>query len=160
MVTATMRRQIDAASRLPGFRTEADVVRYALERILPELLDGTPPPASDAQRYAGRTRLLVDTAQPREKRVGTPREPVRLRDDDKFAPLDTTDLEPHLEALDRHVSEMAEELHARATQPPQPGTPEIVQAFDAALEQLGITPRPPVTSAFDPLVSDERAAGA
>jgi len=72
MVSKKMKHQLDLARRAPGFKTEADVVRYAIEQILPSLLpDETP--------YAGRTRLLADTAAP-PKRVGTERDPVRLRD--------------------------------------------------------------------------------
>jgi Arc/MetJ-type ribon-helix-helix transcriptional regulator len=100
MVSASMKEQLDQARGAPGFKSEADVVRYALEQILPTLV------AKAAERYTGRTRMLVDTATP-AKRVGSEREPVRLRGDAKFEPFDPADLDPFLEALNRNVAEIA-----------------------------------------------------
>lgn len=73
MISADMKHQIELAAGAPGFRNESDVIRYALEQIVPGLIEKA------TERYAGRTRMLVDTAAP-TKRVATEREPVRLRD--------------------------------------------------------------------------------
>lgn len=73
MISADMKHQIELAAGAPGFRNESDVIRYALEQIVPGLIEKA------TERYAGRTRMLVDTAAP-TKRVASEREPVRLRD--------------------------------------------------------------------------------
>jgi hypothetical protein len=110
-----MKAQLDLAKRAPGFNSEADVVRYALEQALPGLLPAEEP-------YAGRTRMLVDTAAAAERVAASrpAREPVRLRPDpyisepaagpdnvDPFAPLDTADVASFVEIVDQHAREAA-----------------------------------------------------
>jgi hypothetical protein len=86
MVSESTKHDLELAATAPGFKSEADVVRYALDQVLPSLIDRA------AQRYAGRTRVLVDTSEPdpyridRKPRVATEREPARLRDDLPEAP--------------------------------------------------------------------------
>jgi hypothetical protein len=63
MVTQEMKLDVELAAAAPGFRSEADVVRYALQQTLPGLL------VRARDRYAGRTRLIVDTAEEPAKEV-------------------------------------------------------------------------------------------
>jgi hypothetical protein len=117
-----MKAQLDLAKRAPGFNSEADVVRYALEQALPGLLPAEEP-------YAGRTRMLVDTASAAERVAASRpvREPVRLRypepeprpdpyisepaaspdNVDPFAPLDDADVASFVEIVDQHAREAA-----------------------------------------------------
>lgn len=76
MVTQAMKLDIEMATGAPGFKSEADVVRYALEQVLPLLL------AQARDRYAGRTRMLVDTtdAAPAPVRHDRPAPPRMARD--------------------------------------------------------------------------------
>ena len=111
-VSASMRRDLELASGAPGFKSEADVVRYALDQVLPGLI------AQARERYAGRTRVLVDTAPApdpeayRRPPTHSPRPQIQRADVEgpNFAPLSTEDLRPHLDALDQHVRELAEQV--------------------------------------------------
>lgn len=181
LVTTTMKAQLDAARRLPGFKTEADVVRHILDEGLSAML---PPDALEQQEqrrvalygdalndvpmdpssklsanghtryfegepdphpYAGRTRVLVDTAEEPKQAKTARREPVRIpgrewKDPEprtleqqadamaKFASLDTTGLEPYLQAFDEHVAALTQEHGEIVADRPAPTDEEFAAA--------------------------------
>lgn len=125
MISADMKHQIELAAGAPGFRNESDVIRYALEQIVPGLIEKA------TERYAGRTRMLVDTAAP-TKRVATEREPVRLRDAIPEAvaaipnfdttPLDMTDVQPFVDMVSAEARRLADMF---ASTPPRTRDQEL-----------------------------------
>jgi hypothetical protein len=147
MTTPSMRRDLEAARIKLGLRGESDVARRAIDKYLDEVLgedrpgaDGSPiPKPSDS--YAGRTRMLVDTAAApeRPKRVAEARPPSRLRGpvkiegpatDSKLEPFPDTDLTPFLEARDQVLREIVDMAQ----------TPELVELVDTATERLALDP--------------------
>jgi len=139
MLARSMKDDLERVRVKLGARGVSDIVRRACAALIAAELGDSDAPAPD--RYAGRTRLLVDTtaepdidtiaAAPREKRVAAPRDPARIRPgSSKFDPLPTDDISGHIAAMNEHITELA-----AAAQPIS-----VVQVFDNALSGLGFDP--------------------